>query len=90
MTKTYKGIWFQTKVLCPKCLVQPGDIKNYGTDQQGFWFKATCPHCSNVIKWYRKADLSLPEVTTAAGEQMSLFNDGGKSQAHRRKIKRKT
>lgn len=89
MTKTFKGIWFQTKVLCPECLVQPGDINNYGTDQQGFWFKAICPHCRNKIKWYRNADLSLPEVSMAAGEQMSMFNDEEKSLAYRRKIKRK-
>lgn len=77
------------QVLCPKCLVQPGDIYNYGTDLQGFWFKATCPHCSSVIKWYRKTDLSTAETATAPGVQLSLFAAGEKKPAHRRISRKK-
>lgn len=89
MTKTFNGVWYDTKVLCPKCLVRPGKIKNYGSDQQGFWFKAVCPHCSNVVKWYRKTDLTLPEVTIALGEQMSIFNAGEQSTIYKKKPKEK-
>lgn len=78
MTKTYQGIWCMNQVVCPKCLVKPENIHNYGTDQQGFWFKARCPHCSNMIKWYRKPDLSAGKASAAPGVQMTLFGEGGK------------
>ncbi|ATW27273.1 hypothetical protein [Candidatus Formimonas warabiya] len=93
MPKTFNGIWCEKKVLCPQCLVPSGPIINYGADQQGFWFKGRCPHCSAVIKWYRKTDLSVSEATWAAGIQLSLFDEkeksAGKKKARLGRMKRK-
>ena len=62
MGKLFEGIRYEKKILCPKCLVQPESIYNYGTDQKGFWFKGRCPHCNNTIIWYRNVDLSFGEL----------------------------
>jgi len=89
MAKTLQGIWFEKKVLCPKCLVQPGQIHNYGIDRRGFWFKGRCPHCSSVIKWYRNTDLSVRKELPGVGEQLSLFHDYEVNYAYQGKKKRK-
>lgn len=75
MGKLFEGIRYEKKILCPKCLVQPESIYNYGTDQKGFWFKGRCPHCNNTIIWYRNVDLSFGEASTAVGEQLSMYSD---------------
>lgn len=73
MTKKYMAVWYNNKALCPQCRVQPQNIKDYGTDKKGYWFKGICPHCKAIIKWYKNMDLSILDKDQAEGEQLSFF-----------------
>jgi len=72
VAKTVDGVWHENKVLCPKCLVPPGTISRYGSDSQGYWFKAKCSHCHTLVKWYKGFDLSIPKGLTVEGVQVFL------------------
>lgn len=72
MGKKLNGVWHQGHVLCPKCLVKPEKIRDYGADQKGYWFTALCPHCRLEVRWYRDQNFSGDVALAAEGEQLSL------------------
>lgn len=73
MVRKLQGVWYQNRVLCPQCLVRPAEIRDYGTDEQGYWFKAICPHCRAVIQWTRPFDFSRKMFSQTEGEQLTLI-----------------
>lgn len=43
------------RILCSRCFGTLGAIIQYGHDEKGYWFVASCKECGAKMKWYRTA-----------------------------------
>lgn len=73
MPRTVAGIRHLNKILCPRCRVQLGRIKDYGIDESGYWFQAQCPHCQVTVRWYKNHNFQASGTGESGGEQLTLF-----------------
>ena len=65
-------------IICSCCFLPVSEVSDYGRDEKGTWFTATCSKCGAKLRWYRNPDgtLEQPENVTDKDAFSLVSRDG--------------